>query len=91
MIQNYDNQYNVLVDENIRRLNKLFLILDVLVITSFFSLNDSFLSNVSTSKRERDRSRRQLIVINEIFFFRFLNVRHVFDDNFYVQIRMTLN
>ena len=69
MIQNYDNQYNVLVDENIRRLNKLFLTFDALVFTSLFSSNNSFSSNVSTSKRERNRSRRQLIVINKIFFF----------------------
>ena len=71
MIQNYDNQHDVFVDENIRRSNKSFLTLDALVFTSFFSSNNSFSSNVSTSKRERNRSRRQLIVINEISFFSF--------------------
>ena len=69
MIQNYDNQHDVFVDENIRRSNKSFLTLDALVFTSFFSSNNSFSSNVSTSKRERNRSRRQLIIVNEIFFF----------------------
>ena len=58
MIQNYNNQHDVFVDENIRRLNKSFLTLDVLVITLFFSLNNLFSSNILTSKRKRNRSRR---------------------------------
>ena len=71
LIQNYNNRYNIFIDENIRRFNKLFSILNVFVITLFFSSNNSFLLNISTLKRKRNRSRRQLIIVNKIFFFDF--------------------